>query len=182
MKIKSILAATAATAMLITGTNAYALSPTPKGYIVKYDVDHNGIVNAVDASIVLTEYANTSTGKAPAFNETEKWIADFNYDKIVNAVDASSILGYYAQASVKSEELLEEVFVKYYVEIRFNNEAPERHEFLTFEDCLAYIDEDKPVRPRIFADSLRYLIYVDELHYGEHKREFSFDIYCDEVQ
>lgn len=35
MKIKSILTATAATTMLITGMNAHALTPTPKGYIVK---------------------------------------------------------------------------------------------------------------------------------------------------
>ena len=174
--------AIATTTILISGTNAYALSPTPNGYIVKYDLDHNGVVNAVDASIVLTEYANTSTGKQSSFNETEKWIADFDYDKVINAVDASSILSYYAQASVKSDELLEEVFVKYYVEIRFNNDATEKHEFMTYEDCLTYIDDDKQVRPRVFVDSLKYLIYVDELHYGEHKREFSFDIYCDDVQ
>lgn len=181
MKIKSILAAIATTTMLISGTNAYALSPTPKGYIVKYDLDHNGVANAVDASIVLTEYANTSTGKKSSFNETEKWIADFDYDKVVNAVDASGILSYYAEASVKSDKLLEEVFVKYYVEIRNNNEAPERHDFLTYEECLAYIDEDKLARPKTFSDNFKYLIYVDELHYGEHKREFSFDIYYDEM-
>lgn len=182
MKIKSILAATATTAMLMTGMNAYALSPTPKGYIVKYDVDHNGVVNAVDASIVLTDYANTSTGKASAFNTTEKWLADFNYDEVVNAVDASSILGYYAHASIQTDEPLEEVFVKYYVEVRFNNDCPAMPEFPTFEECLEWIEQDKATRPRVFADYLRYIVHVQERHLNVMPREFEFGIYVDEVQ
>ncbi len=182
MKIKSILTAAAATTMLITGMNAHALTPTPKGYIVKYDLDHNGVVNAVDASIVLTDYANTSTGKESAFNTTEKWLADFNYDEVINAVDASSILGYYAQASVQSSEPLEEVFVKYYVEIRFNNTLPEQPYFLTFEECLDWIEQDKATRPRVFVDTLTYIIHVDEKHVGANAREFEFGIYSEKVQ
>lgn len=182
MRIKSILAAIATTAMLMTGVNAHALTPTPKGYIVKYDLDHNGVANAVDASIVLTDYANTSTGKASAFNTTEKWLADFNYDEVINAVDASSILGYYAHASIQTDEPIEEVFVRYYVEVRFNNALPEQPNFLSYEECLEWIEQDKTTRPRIFSDSLTYIVHVDERHVGANAREFEFGIYSERVQ
>lgn len=61
------------------------------------DVDGNGVVNAVDASLVLSEYANTAVGKPVSFTFYQLTTGDFNSDGSVNAVDASLILALYAK-------------------------------------------------------------------------------------
>ena len=77
------------------------------------DVDGNKIINAVDASYVLEDYARTSTGKSSNFNDAQKKAADVNNDKNINAVDASYILSYYAYASTTKEKPLSlEEFMK----------------------------------------------------------------------
>lgn len=63
------------------------------------DVNKDGFVDAVDASGVLSAYANVSSGKNPGLTGAEIAAADVNGDKIVDAVDASSILAYYASIS-----------------------------------------------------------------------------------
>jgi hypothetical protein len=60
----------------------------------------DGRVDAVDASTVLSEYSNLSTGRESIFNELQTKLADFNGDDSVNAVDASNILSHYAENSV----------------------------------------------------------------------------------
>ncbi|MCR4638496.1 leucine-rich repeat protein [Ruminococcus sp.] len=68
------------------------------------DVINDGKINAVDASEVLTYYANISTNKEGGFTDTQKLAADVNNDGLVNAVDASCILAYYAYLSTTKEE------------------------------------------------------------------------------
>lgn len=63
---------------------------------VKGDVNDDGVINAVDASAVLTEYALIATGGGPTFNQKKNIAADVNEDGVINAVDASKILTYYA--------------------------------------------------------------------------------------
>ncbi|WP_303836672.1 leucine-rich repeat protein [Ruminococcus flavefaciens] len=60
------------------------------------DVDNNGAVNAVDASMILAEYALVSTNKAPQFNAAQTKAGDIDKNGAVNAVDASMVLTYYA--------------------------------------------------------------------------------------
>ena len=60
------------------------------------DVDNNGKVNAIDASLVLEHYSKVSTGQSTSLDETQKKSADVNKDGRINAVDASQILSYYA--------------------------------------------------------------------------------------
>lgn len=60
------------------------------------DVNIDGSVNALDASLVLTEYAYISTTGNHAFNLLENLIADVDSDKMINSLDASYILSYYA--------------------------------------------------------------------------------------
>ena len=64
------------------------------------DVNDNGIVDAVDASAVLTYYAMTSTGKEGGFTESQLKAADFNNNGTVDGIDASAILSFYAKNSV----------------------------------------------------------------------------------
>ena len=63
------------------------------------DVNNDGLVNAVDASDVLTYYANISTNTDGGFTEAQKEAADHNGDGQIDASDASSILAYYAESS-----------------------------------------------------------------------------------
>lgn len=60
------------------------------------DVNRDGTVNALDASAVLTAYANTAVGKDSGLDDEQTILADVNGDKDVNALDASFILSYYA--------------------------------------------------------------------------------------
>lgn len=60
------------------------------------DVDCNGMINASDATYILSNYAAASTGGKNILN---KQLADFNGDGIVNAVDASQVLAEYARRS-----------------------------------------------------------------------------------
>ena len=67
--------------------------------ILKGDVNFDGVIDAIDASMVLTEYARTSAGHAPTFTPRQMIAADWNDDGVVDAVDASAILDYYAKSS-----------------------------------------------------------------------------------
>lgn len=78
------------------------ISRSVKFYVKSYvlgDVNDDGSINAVDASLVLTEYATTSTGAAGSFSANQKKAADVNKNGSVDAVDASKILSYYADES-----------------------------------------------------------------------------------
>ena len=64
------------------------------------DVNFDENVNAVDASMVLAYYAETSSGKEGSFNPLQILAADMDGNGRINAVDASDILAYYAFISV----------------------------------------------------------------------------------
>lgn len=80
------------------------------------DADNNGAVNAVDASIILSNYArySTSTDKP---SDYELITQDVNDDGLVNAVDASIVLSYYAYRSIGGTFTLPEY-------LKAPNEAP----------------------------------------------------------
>ena len=63
------------------------------------------MINAVDASLVLAHYANTSTSKEGIFDADKSLAADINKDNMINAVDASAILAYYANISVTNDNV-----------------------------------------------------------------------------
>ena len=63
------------------------------------DVTGDSKVDAIDASLLLSEYARESAGKYPVFNSGQNYFADVNHDGAVNAVDASLVLSYYAEVS-----------------------------------------------------------------------------------
>ncbi|MBP3268474.1 MAG: hypothetical protein J6M07_09190, partial [Ruminococcus sp.] len=80
--------------------NVNAETTTAKTDFLLGDVNGNGMVDAVDASSVLTYYAKTSTGKDGGFTETQLKAADMNENGLVDATDASAILTFYAKSSV----------------------------------------------------------------------------------
>ena len=69
------------------------------------DVNDDNLINAVDASLVLAHYANTSTSKEGIFDADKSLAADINKDNMINAVDASAILAYYANISVTNDNV-----------------------------------------------------------------------------
>ena len=60
------------------------------------DVNTDGSVDALDASMVLSDYAMKATGHESSFNAEQSKAADLNSDGAVDALDASLILSYYA--------------------------------------------------------------------------------------
>lgn len=68
------------------------------------DVDSDGSVNSVDASLVLAEYAAISTNGTLAFDDKAKKAADVNKDGKIDSTDASSILEFYAYTSIGGTE------------------------------------------------------------------------------
>ncbi len=63
------------------------------------DVDFDGDVDSVDASLVLAEYAKLSVNEPYSFNEKQFAAGDINENGKLDAIDASSILAYYAYMS-----------------------------------------------------------------------------------
>ena len=89
-KIMSIL--TTAMLVVLTCINTLCAFATDAEWHVG-DVNRDGAVNAVDASMVLSYYAKISTGADADIIEIA---ADVNHDGSINAVDASTILAMYA--------------------------------------------------------------------------------------
>ena len=63
------------------------------------DTNNDNMVNSSDASNVLVEYSNLSTGKPSTFSDEQKIAADVNSDGKIDASDASLILVYYSYVS-----------------------------------------------------------------------------------
>lgn len=70
------------------------------------DVDKNGKIDSVDASLVLKYYAETSTNNKGSFNEKQIEVADVNGDSVIDSVDASKILAYYAYVSTAKSGII----------------------------------------------------------------------------
>ena len=67
------------------------------------DVNDDGKVSAIDASMVLSEYAELSSGNEPCFTPKQIAAADIDGNGKTDASDASKILRYYADLSAGDE-------------------------------------------------------------------------------
>ena len=65
---------------------------------LKGDANGNKLIDAVDASIILANYAKYSTSSDKP-TESELVVQDVNGDEFIDAVDASMVLSYYAYVS-----------------------------------------------------------------------------------
>ena len=80
--------------------------------ILKGDVNFDGIIDSVDASLVLAEIARLAAGEPPTFTPEQVEAADVNDDGIVDVVDASLILQLAAeQAEASNEDIAEYVTI-----------------------------------------------------------------------
>lgn len=72
------------------------------------DADGDGMVDASDASLILSFYADMSSGVAVDKNDNYKYIllgGDYDASSLIDSTDASSILAYYAEASSGSKKV-----------------------------------------------------------------------------
>ena len=75
------------------------------------DPTNNGAIDASDATFVLVEYTNLSTGGAPTLDAATFLAADVDKDGTISAADATLILQYYSQISTGYKESFE-VYIK----------------------------------------------------------------------
>lgn len=95
------------TGFVITGKKGSSAEKYAAGYGIAFkavtfskgDVNGDGFIDAVDASVVLNEYSRLSSGKPSKFDTEHKKVSDWNGDSITDAVDASGILKKYAELS-----------------------------------------------------------------------------------
>lgn len=78
----------------IVPNNGYLLKDT-----VLPDVNGDGLVDAVDSSIISDAYAKISTGEDSGLDEEQKKRADANSDGFIDSVDSSLVSEFYAQLS-----------------------------------------------------------------------------------
>lgn len=71
------------------------------------DTDKNNTVDALDASMVLMEYARIATSRPSSFDEDQSAAADVNKDGAIDALDASDILRYYAYKATGGTDSME---------------------------------------------------------------------------
>lgn len=69
------------------------------------DVNEDGVVDASDASLILSEYSVLSTGEKSFPSNEFKSIADINGDGLIDASDASEILDFYSFSSTSGIEI-----------------------------------------------------------------------------
>ena len=63
------------------------------------DIDGDGSVTSIDASMVLSAYANIQAGEPSGLTPEQEDLADANRDGIINSIDASLIMSFYAACS-----------------------------------------------------------------------------------
>lgn len=68
----------------------------PKGY---GDINSDGVIDAVDASMVLRDYTSVSSGKGYVLSTSQRGKSDINGDELMDSVDASLMLRIYASNS-----------------------------------------------------------------------------------
>ncbi|WP_295068971.1 dockerin type I domain-containing protein [Ruminococcus sp.] len=91
------------TAQQIAETNGFSLYSYDKKFEFG-DVSGDGLIDSVDASAILAEYARlSSSDKFGIFSAGQKTAADIDKNGHIDSVDTSTILSYYAYKSTSSD-------------------------------------------------------------------------------
>lgn len=156
-------------ALLITAALLTAAFPFDKvkadnpGTLMK-DVNFDGVINAVDASMVLAEYAKTSAGNEPTFTKTQVYVSDTDYDGQVTAVDASRILKTYSLNSAGTDVPIKTVLFGITADGQ-----PLNYQARTIEDAERYINS--------IGDGRNYTIFADTTIYmGESVSKVAYEV------
>ncbi len=175
---KAISVLTAIMLVMIMGISTTSFAVQSKWYVG--DVNRDGSVNAVDASMILQHYALTSIGLPSKIYETA---ADLNHDGRIDAVDASIVLSYYSASAtgkvVVYEIIAEESeydpkqFVKndlvefngtsWYIHTTMelsNNNLYSKKEFLTNKEVFAIANKYENNWYGIYLDNTKTEVYI----------------------
>lgn len=98
MDIKKIFASFLSASFCIFSAFSYA-NASDESQLLLGDADLNGIIDSVDASLILGEYSASSTGGTSTLDSTQKKCADVDRNSTIDSVDASHVLAYYAYIS-----------------------------------------------------------------------------------
>ncbi len=79
--------------------------------LLKGDVNFDGIIDAVDVSLVMNEYATVLSGGESTFTEAQKKAADMNDDGIIDMTDASLILQQYTDGQTSNSTPSEQITI-----------------------------------------------------------------------
>lgn len=183
MKFKNILTTAIAIGMMVVPMTAQAEQRQfAKNVLPKLDLDGNRYVDAVDASMALSDYADTSTGKESKFTMTQKILGDFNKDGVINAIDASGILSFYAESSVTSAKNLVQTSIAFSVKVKNDYKGDiDNASFTSYEECMEYIEQDKKTRKRPYEENVRtYIINVTETVYSKPAFEETSAVYSED--
>lgn len=156
--------------ILITASLLIAAIPVDKiradnpGTLMK-DVNFDGAVNAVDASMVITEYARLQVGLEPTFTHTQNYVADTDYDEQVTAVDASRILKTYSQASAGMDVPIKTVLFGITADGQ-----PLNYQTFYLDDAESYIEN--------MTDGKTYTIIADTtIYYGKEITKRAYEVH-----
>lgn len=92
--------------------NEFGTTTTPTEPPALGDVNEDEVVDANDASAVLAEYADFSTGGNGIFNNNQKLAGDVNKDGVIDSNDASQILAFYSYLSTGGTEKDMSIWIK----------------------------------------------------------------------
>lgn len=81
------------------GFNFQSLGDAPDSGFELGDLNNDNLIDAVDATAILIEYAEMSTSGKSTLSVEQKKSADVNSDGIIDSVDATFVLSYYAEIS-----------------------------------------------------------------------------------
>lgn len=102
------------TAQEFAEKNGFNFEPLPKTNLG--DINDDGAVDALDASLALMEYAALATGKVSVISHAQRALADVNKDDALDAFDASDILRYYAYTATGGTDNIE-VYLNVYLNV-----------------------------------------------------------------
>ena len=158
--MKKVITVLTTAVMMITALPINVKADNPE--TLMKDVNFDGRINAVDASMVLAEYASTSAGNEPTFTKTQRYMADIDYDGQVTAIDASYILSTYALRSAGKDVPTKTVLFGILC-----NGRELSYKALTIEQAQQYIDSVKGNYP----DDTAFSVVADTtVHNGEDVR------------
>lgn len=69
------------------------------------DLNNDGLIDSVDASVILNAYSVISTDNLIPLTEPQKTAADINSDGVIDSVDASIVLQYYSYISTNNDSI-----------------------------------------------------------------------------
>lgn len=87
-----------------TSAETYAGNTGIEIYNKLGDVNYDSIIDSVDASLILSEYAVLSTGGTASFDQYQQFAGDYSRDNTIDSVDATMILAEYARLQTLSDE------------------------------------------------------------------------------